>query len=65
MWYDGITNSTTIANSTTSGNQTMPAGFCNTGFHSVYLAFVFSLMIDLALQLYLYFVCQSMIAHVC
>lgn len=46
----------------TAGEQgtdsgTMPSGLCAAGFHSLYIAFVFSLAIDWALQVYAYFMC--------
>lgn len=40
-----------------SANGTMPSGLCSAGFHSLYIAFVFSLAIDFALQVYGYFMC--------
>ncbi|KAE8212708.1 hypothetical protein CF327_g3679 [Tilletia walkeri] len=43
----GYTNSTSSA--------TMPSGVCSAGFHSLYIAFVFSLLIDFGCQLYAYF----------
>ncbi|PWN95495.1 hypothetical protein FA09DRAFT_332134 [Tilletiopsis washingtonensis] len=33
----------------------MPTGMCSAGFHSLYIAFVMSLLVDLALQIYAYF----------
>lgn len=30
----------------------MPTGMCSAGFHSLYIAFVMSLLVDLALQIY-------------
>lgn len=40
------------------GNGTsMPSGVCSAGFHSLYIAFVFSLVIDFGCQLYAYFLC--------
>lgn len=35
----------------------MPSGICSAGFHSLYIAFVFALVIDFGLQLYAYFMC--------
>ncbi|GAA6016167.1 hypothetical protein JCM10207_004469, partial [Rhodosporidiobolus poonsookiae] len=40
---------------TSYSGDTLPSGFCSTGFHSLYLAFAFALCIDVALQLYQYF----------
>ena len=40
-----------------AANGTMPSGLCSAGFHSLYVAFVFSLAIDWALQVYAYFMC--------
>ncbi|PWY97251.1 hypothetical protein BCV70DRAFT_69278 [Testicularia cyperi] len=45
------------AGETTSDTTTMPSGFCSAGFHSLYIAFVFSLLIDFGLQVYAYFMC--------
>lgn len=48
------------------GAATLPSGFCAAGFHSLYYAFVFSLVIDWGLQLYAYFMCwrfKSRIEH--
>jgi len=58
LWNATIANSSqsvidAYANSTVLG--TIPSGFCNTGFHSLYLAFAFALSIDFVIQLYLYF----------
>ncbi len=33
----------------------MPSGMCSAGFHSLYIAFVFSLAIDFCCQVYAYF----------
>lgn len=33
----------------------MPSGICSAGFHSLYIAFALALVIDLALQIYAYF----------
>ncbi|GAA5823431.1 hypothetical protein JCM11251_000631 [Rhodosporidiobolus azoricus] len=49
-----LANSTTYDPSTYTGD-TLPSGFCGSGFHSLYLAFAFALCIDVALQLYQYF----------
>lgn len=38
-----------------SSDTTMPSGFCSAGFHSLYIAFVLSLLVDFGLQLYAYF----------
>ena len=34
---------------------TMPSGICSAGFHSLYIAFVLSLLADLLVQVYAYF----------
>ncbi len=41
----------------TSSNGTMPSGLCSAGFHSLYIAFVFSLALDFILQVYAFFMC--------
>ncbi|CAO1633903.1 unnamed protein product [Parajaminaea phylloscopi] len=33
----------------------MPSGICSAGFHSLYIAFALSLIVDLGLQIYAYF----------
>lgn len=33
----------------------MPGGMCSSGFHSLYIAFVLSLLVDWICQLYAYF----------
>lgn len=33
----------------------IPTGFCSTGFHTLYLAFAFALVIDVILQVYAWF----------
>ncbi|KAK0568936.1 hypothetical protein OC861_001463 [Tilletia horrida] len=38
-----------------SSTSTMPSGVCSAGFHSLYIAFVLSLLFDYAAQLYAYF----------
>jgi len=40
---------------TTSGS--LPGGFCATGFSSLWIAFIISLLADLVCQLYLFFLC--------
>ncbi|CAD6915313.1 unnamed protein product [Tilletia controversa] len=40
---------------TGTSSATMPSGVCSAGFHSLYIAFVFSLLIDIGCQLYAYF----------
>ncbi|GAA5954145.1 hypothetical protein JCM10213_005391 [Rhodosporidiobolus nylandii] len=49
-----LANDTSYDASNYSGNS-IPSGFCSTGFHSLYLAFSFALCIDVALQIYQYF----------
>ncbi|EPQ29144.1 uncharacterized protein PFL1_03431 [Pseudozyma flocculosa PF-1] len=41
----------------TTSTATMPSGFCSAGFHSLYIAFVLSLLVDFGLQVYAYFLC--------
>uniref|UniRef100_A0A0K3CB37 Uncharacterized protein n=1 Tax=Rhodotorula toruloides TaxID=5286 RepID=A0A0K3CB37_RHOTO len=53
LWNATIANSTNIP--TNTSDRTLPSGFCSSGFHSLYLAFAFALCIDVALQLYQYF----------
>ncbi|BGP07238.1 hypothetical protein OF846_002432 [Rhodotorula toruloides] len=53
LWNATIANSTNIPANTSA--RTLPSGFCSSGFHSLYLAFAFALCIDVALQLYQYF----------
>lgn len=36
-------------------DATMPSGVCSAGFHSLYIAFVLSLLADLLVQVYAYF----------
>jgi len=44
------------ANATsTVSTTTMPAAFCTTGFHSLFYAFIFGLLIDIVFQLYAMF----------
>jgi len=43
------------ASTTTSGS--LPAGFCATGFSSLWTAYIISLLADLVCQLYLFFLC--------
>ncbi|GAA5860464.1 hypothetical protein JCM8547_000310 [Rhodosporidiobolus lusitaniae] len=49
-----LANDTSYDASDYSGDA-IPTGFCSAGFHSLYLAFTFALVIDVALQLYQYF----------
>ncbi|KAI0830766.1 hypothetical protein BC628DRAFT_1336736 [Trametes gibbosa] len=37
------------------GSSSFPAGFCTTGFSSIYAAFIAGLVIDLAFQMYMFF----------
>ncbi|KAH9858253.1 hypothetical protein C2E23DRAFT_173247 [Lenzites betulinus] len=37
------------------GTSSFPAGFCTTGFSSIYAAFIAGLVIDLAFQMYMFF----------
>ncbi|GEM08351.1 hypothetical protein Rt10032_c05g2368 [Rhodotorula toruloides] len=53
LWNVTIANSTNIP--TNTSDRTLPSSFCSSGFHSLYLAFAFALCIDVALQLYQYF----------
>ncbi|EPQ60156.1 hypothetical protein GLOTRDRAFT_52078 [Gloeophyllum trabeum ATCC 11539] len=39
----------------TSSTSSFPAGFCTSGFNSLNWAFIFSLVIDLAFQMYMFF----------
>jgi hypothetical protein len=52
LWTEAAFNGTTAGITQPDANKpaTIPAGFCSTGFHSLYLAFAFALGIDLALQ---------------
>lgn len=45
------TNPAWTYNSTAPVVQSLPSGFCSTGFHSLYLAFAFALCVDLILQI--------------
>ncbi|GAA5908650.1 hypothetical protein JCM6882_003705 [Rhodosporidiobolus microsporus] len=54
LYNETLANSTTYDPSTYTGD-TLPSGFCGSGFHSLYLAFAFALCIDVALQIYQYF----------
>ncbi|UZJ57376.1 hypothetical protein CBS101457_006696 [Exobasidium rhododendri] len=40
-----------------SNDKAMPSGICSAGFHSLYIAFVLSLVVDFGLQIYAYFMC--------
>jgi len=59
QWGTGSVNGTESATlqSTTgsSSDATLPSGFCSAGFHSLYIAFVLSLLADFAFQVYAYF----------
>ncbi|GAA6041979.1 hypothetical protein JCM8097_009128 [Rhodosporidiobolus ruineniae] len=54
LYNASLVNDTSYADGTYTGD-TIPTGFCSSGFHSLYLAFSFALCIDVALQLYQYF----------
>jgi len=62
LWTSAAANATATINTTAnaasntmSTDGTIPSSFCSSGFHSVYLAFTFALLVDYGLQLYLYF----------
>lgn len=46
------------------GDKSMPSGMCSAGFHSLYLAFVFSMLLDFAFQVYAYFMCWRFLARI-
>jgi hypothetical protein len=47
-------NATTIT-TTTDTSSSFPAGFCDAGFSSIYVAFIVCLLADLVFQIYMYF----------
>ncbi|BGP39219.1 hypothetical protein JCM10449v2_003157 [Rhodotorula kratochvilovae] len=49
-----LANDTSYSSANYTGD-TIPTGFCSSGFHSLYLAFAFALCIDVVLQIYQYF----------
>jgi hypothetical protein len=38
-----------------TSNASIPAGFCSAGFHNLYIAYIFGLLIDLGFQMYMFF----------
>ncbi|GAA5970631.1 hypothetical protein JCM11641_007376 [Rhodosporidiobolus odoratus] len=54
LYNESTANNNTYDASTYTGD-TIPTGFCSSGFHALYLAFSFSLCIDVVLQLYQWF----------
>jgi len=45
------------SNAAYAANTSLPVGFCAAGFNSLYTAFVISLLVDLAFQIYMFFMC--------
>lgn len=59
QWGTGSENTTDSSGNSVSASQTdngtMPSGMCSAGFHSLYIAFVLSLLADFGCQVYAYF----------
>ena len=47
-----------------TNESSMPSGICAAGFHSLYLAFVFSFLIDFGAQLYASFLCWRFMSRI-